>query len=840
MALASGAHVKIGTYEYNLDEEAGEHYRHDFELPDFGPQGIEGQEGKAALSGRLLWGFDDWSGGEGNRPYFKDEPTKYHYAETLSPRKRGILTGRPSRTVVNKLTIDERQKALFRVAEGVLWLVSGKSESGTANSFLANWTNDGTTWSSSFDIAPTDRNTHPTAAAGDTSGLYIAKLGNEDVNYGRRIMRIQRNGTLDSITAFENAEPPFAGMAALGGLIYCWTGSQLYSFNTTDAYPAALTLLSPAAFPALPQTGLDVLWWAGCVAAENSIITFVTKDAQSWLYEYHLERGFSPLWKAPEGFSVKEIAYQNGVIYAVGSWGAYAASGIQGQAAIYEVDLDSRQASSVAIVRQDVIGNLQLQQVAPSYGNQIVVASGDTGRMWVFDADLRALSMLDDLDTSRFGTSSNKTDGLNFTSGTQSICGLQTFGGKRYSVIRRIKKNLHPVPLMSDFEGTYDSQLLQLDNCTGSFSSAVTAQSGTKFLQMSCGAGDNRVWFSAEKAPVFPNTQYTASAYFRTAVTARSCRVLLKWYDVTNTLLSTTTGGSITDATGSWTRATVTATTPDGAVAVVMVVEVLAAAAAEVHRVDAVQLEIGGSATSYETFSGNVTLVAHSDDELTNRQASTSTGNLAMSEYSPEHDFGLPYDGKLFHGVHVTWDVEDAATTSGLKTGQSIEVYGTFDGAAEVTIGTITSSTTPSTGIKGRHFIQYLPGGTTLKFFKMKTRTVLKGTRTASIDYQPPNLWSMFCEASPANFKETWTLVVRVKDELPGERPSTRKFRAPTLRTYLEDLKQTGTAVTLTDGFRVQAGDTPTTHTVTVEKISDVIERNAEGRMQVVLKAVTN
>lgn len=91
---------------------------------------------------------------------------------------------------------------------------------------------------------------------------------------------------------------------------------------------------------------------------------------------------------------------------------------------------------------------------------------------------------------------------------------------------------------------------------------------------------------------------YTASAEFRAATSACSCRVLIRWYDGSNVLISTSTGSSVADSTSAWTAATVAATSPATAVYAVVVAEVLSAlTAGEVHYVDKVGLFQGSNPT---------------------------------------------------------------------------------------------------------------------------------------------------------------------------------------------------------------------------------------------------
>lgn len=94
---------------------------------------------------------------------------------------------------------------------------------------------------------------------------------------------------------------------------------------------------------------------------------------------------------------------------------------------------------------------------------------------------------------------------------------------------------------------------------------------------------------------LIPNEAVTAMAQFKTAVSARSARVRVLFYDSSYTLLGTSlTGTSITDATGTWTEATVTGTSPADTAYARVVAEVLSTGgASEVHYVDHLGLAYG-------------------------------------------------------------------------------------------------------------------------------------------------------------------------------------------------------------------------------------------------------
>lgn len=86
--------------------------------------------------------------------------------------------------------------------------------------------------------------------------------------------------------------------------------------------------------------------------------------------------------------------------------------------------------------------------------------------------------------------------------------------------------------------------------------------------------------------PVVVGQEYVATADFKAATTARSCLVGIRWYDGAGALLSSSTGEVKADNTSTFTQYTCFATAPASAAYAAAYVEVIGAAAAEVHYVD--------------------------------------------------------------------------------------------------------------------------------------------------------------------------------------------------------------------------------------------------------------
>ncbi len=88
---------------------------------------------------------------------------------------------------------------------------------------------------------------------------------------------------------------------------------------------------------------------------------------------------------------------------------------------------------------------------------------------------------------------------------------------------------------------------------------------------------------------VTPGRYYSARTFARSAVTSRTVRIYLRWYTSAGTLISSSSG-SATDVSTGWNPLEVQAQAPATAAYVAVALEVVAAAASEVHRFDYVRL----------------------------------------------------------------------------------------------------------------------------------------------------------------------------------------------------------------------------------------------------------
>lgn len=153
-----------------------------------------------------------------------------------------------------------------------------------------------------------------------------------------------------------------------------------------------------------------------------------------------------------------------------------------------------------------------------------------------------------------------------------------------------IRRTLPAVNLLTANQASIETDATGWENdanATVTRSTAAYAHGSASLSLTAAAGGDVRARIpTASAAAVTAGTTYTAQASFKTAATARSVRLDIRWYDVTNVLLSTTTGTAVTDSATVWAVATTSAAAPTNATKAVLVLVVLAAAISEVHYAD--------------------------------------------------------------------------------------------------------------------------------------------------------------------------------------------------------------------------------------------------------------
>jgi hypothetical protein len=230
--------------------------------------------------------------------------------------------------------------------------------------------------------------------------------------------------------------------------------------------------------------------------------------------------------------------------------------------------------------------------------------------------------------------------------------------------------------------------------------------------------------------------------------------------------------------------------------------------------------------------SGYYQYLVYDDDEPTNRQASTSTADYASTLQSGDFDFDIPFEQKVLHGFDVTYKP--------LTTGQSFKVEYQLDNSGSWTQAGSTQTSASADAAKGRTYLQVSTTSSTTKFFSMRTRITVTGTRTASVNYQPPIILGMATEAMVTAYDEVWELLVRLKD--PQSRTRSSKSASmqygAAARQFLLDTAAAKNVVAFLDGYKNRLPGKYTTNSVYIEELEDTIVRAGEGTMKLKLRSV--
>lgn len=443
--LASGAHVDIGGYEFKIDKSVPDHYQHRYY--DVMPEKllIEGTLDKnSLLPDNLNWTMDDWAGGEGNVMFAREQYDRYFISGSLNPRIRGQLTGPPAVTeyedssllltqaklsvALNNLYAERSNYLGYRYSGSGVW--AQLAEDTTCDSTLA-----AVHWS------------HVTSAAGIR---YMAS------DTGRLVA----GDTIVATASSDEWTGPAKGIAVLDGAAFIWDGNVLVQYTPDpDAcpYTVATVYVAQATFDADSTTG-------GAFATENSVVMWVNYDGDKGvMYEYRNGAG-RPIWRTPLGFTLTDACYNNGIVYLVGHWG----SAGEGWGELYGIALDSYASTSLAQIRpmdgDYVLSGVTPTQVSASYGNSVLIAGGDYPVVWVYNAEIDALSVLMDI-----------RDVFNGSSTIDQVQGVATLNGIRYALVREDSGDYCVYEIEDDYPGEREPYLDPAKNVTNDSDFSLTS-----------------------------------------------------------------------------------------------------------------------------------------------------------------------------------------------------------------------------------------------------------------------------------------------------------------------------------------------------------------------------
>jgi hypothetical protein len=187
-------------------------------------------------------------------------------------------------------------------------------------------------------------------------------------------------------------------------------------------------------------------------------------------------------------------------------------------------------------------------------------------------------------------------------------------------------------------------------NCSIARSTAE-ASSGSASLSLTATAIGTMTASTNTYVAVTPNLDFSATAEFKSAATARSCSVGIEWYTSALVSISTAYGTASNDSTSTWGAKTVSATAPATAAYAKVYVRVASAAASEVHYVDKIAFHAGNSPTwTKGGFSNFVFNVERSDDNGVTYSAIRNSPVTADSAQTAQlNDYEVPLDSIVYY-----------------------------------------------------------------------------------------------------------------------------------------------------------------------------------------------
>jgi hypothetical protein len=226
-------------------------------------------------------------------------------------------------------------------------------------------------------------------------------------------------------------------------------------------------------------------------------------------------------------------------------------------------------------------------------------------------------------------------------------------------------------------------------------------------------------------------------------------------------------------------------------------------------------------------------------DHTRNALGSTTVGNGTYLMIEPTWDFGFLSGAKVPIGLE--FHMQPLGTNDRVQVDYLLEdngAYGSFP-ASGANIGSgnwvnnvYTLDGSADTG-KTYKYVD-LTGLSVANFQKMRLRlSILKGD---------PIIEDVALKVAVPPGQETWTLILRLRDEYPGsaERPTNRQASASSIRSALWSAARAKTPVNFIDGFFYGANDKPQsdTYKVLIEDPKDTIEERGQGSMKVTLRRV--
>ena len=196
----------------------------------------------------------------------------------------------------------------------------------------------------------------------------------------------------------------------------------------------------------------------------------------------------------------------------------------------------------------------------------------------------------------------------------------------------------------SSFEsgiGTWDT----IQGCSIQRSTLQSA-SGVASLEVNATSPGTMKAGTAKYATATDGQEVSARAEFRADAVGRVCRVYLRWFDASNTLLSESYGSPVSDVSTGWVTGTVTAFPPAGATQAEVAVEIQDAVSGEDHFVDKVAIHPGPipAWSPGGLYEDQVLVLERSDDDGVTWQVINEVAAGTPNQVAQFEDFAAPRD----------------------------------------------------------------------------------------------------------------------------------------------------------------------------------------------------
>lgn len=380
MTLASGAHVKLGAYEYLIDESEEGHYQHGWEPLLENEYSVGGSGLRSTRPDLLFWEFTDWSGGQGYKTFDPGDPIVYWYGN-CNPRREGSVKGPPTQTAGTGLstTSNTPHRVLLAASDGRLWLAANRQ---------LFYSTDGTSWTAHGSNPLGSAGNQITGLAADGKYVWVALSSTVSGTGTRKVLRCDTS-TATTFVSDVSTTLPFWDLAVYEGGLYGWTGRNLVRYKAnTSSLPITHSDAKHNVAPLFDDT-VSTNFIARMVEGEHSLWLMNSFHGKTIIYEWRADT-LTPVWTLPDGFKGKGLTVSNGVVYVGGDY--------LDTSAIFGLSTSSRVPTfATSVLKDGDAGTTSVSCMGGSFGNQILIGDAENSSnatVYVYDRELDSLTSL--------------------------------------------------------------------------------------------------------------------------------------------------------------------------------------------------------------------------------------------------------------------------------------------------------------------------------------------------------------------------------------------------------------------------------------------------------------